>query len=291
MQSNKSGLTVRLLQTRLDYCQEIAGSIEFGLTVANDTIFPRIDHLTDYKQWVEDYYLNMVLHTEMELPTDRQSVLHFFDRVSKKFPAMNNFYNRDTNEYVLEEEKDGGSYRWTSIESKRVNSGAVNPDSVDDAIAQHGFVLDQVPYALSVSHLDCESLSLMYGFDFNYRGNHNDLLAEVLGVIPVFEKMGQHPGTRIASYEPSIQFALDSDCRTQCRLTLEPRTTARSIRTGEYQEEQLSVYFTVRRFGSLADEGAFAKSLQQLDTVSRELVDGYLVENVLMPLHQAIVIK
>lgn len=247
--------------------------------------------MSDYKQWVEDYYLNMVLHTEMELPNDRQSVLHFFDRVSKKYPTMNNFYNRDTNEYVLEEEKDGGNYRWTSIESKRVNSGAVNPESVDDAISQHGFVLDQVPYALSVSHLDCESLSLMYGFDFNYRGNHNDLLAEVLGVIPVFEKMGQRPEARIASYEPSIQFALDGDCRTQCRLTLEPRTTSRSIRTGEYQEEQLSVYFTVRRFGSLKHEAAFAETLQTLDHVSREFVDGYIAEHVLLPLHQAIVIK
>lgn len=247
--------------------------------------------LNHYSQYVEDFYINMTLYTEMELPGDRQSILHFFDRISKKFPAMNHFYNRDRQEYVLEEEKDGNRYRWSSTEAKRVNSGAVNPESVDDAIAQHEFVLEQVPYALSVSHLDCESLSLMYGFDFNYRGNHNDLLYEVLGMIPVFERLGKHPGVSLTSYEPSLQLALDADCQTQCRLTFEPRSTSRSIRTGDYQEEQLSVYFTVRRFGSLSNETAFAHTLQQLDRASRELVDGYLVENVLAPLHQAIVIK
>ena len=247
--------------------------------------------MSQYSQYVEDFYINMTLYTEMELPTDRQSLLHFFDRVSKKYPSMGNFYNRERNEYVLEEEKDGTGYRWCSTEAKRVNSGAVNPESVDEAIAQHRFVLDQVPYALSVSHLDCESLSLMYGFDFNYRGNHNDLLSEVLGLIPVFDRIAQRPDVRLTSYEPSLQLALDADCRTQCRLSFEPRTTSRSIKTGEFQEELLSVYFTVRRFGSLSSEAAFGDTLAELDTVSRDLVDGYLVENVLAPLHQAIVIN
>jgi len=247
--------------------------------------------MNPYKQYVEDFYLNMTLHTEMDLPSDRQSVLHFFERMSKKFPTMQNFYNRDKDEYVLEEQKDGGSYRWTSIDPRRVHSGAVNPETVDQAIEQHLFVLGEVPYALSISHLDCESLSLMYGFDFLYRGNHSQLLAEVLGTLPVFERMAGHTGSRLASYEPAIQFALDDSCRTQCRLSFEPRTSAASIRTGEYQEEQLSVYFTVRHFGSLMHEGAFAESLTELDKLSRKFVGDYLLEHVLVPLHQAIVIK
>ena len=51
-----------------------------------------------------------------------------------------------------------------------------------------------VPYALSISPLDCESLNVMYGFDFTYRGNHNQLLVDALGVQPAFEKIDGDPG-------------------------------------------------------------------------------------------------
>lgn len=247
--------------------------------------------MSSYSQFVEDYYLNMTLHTEMELPADRQSVLHFFERLGKRYPSMKNFFNREKTEFVLEEEKDSGAYNWASVEPKRINSGSVNPSSVAEAMEQHAFIVQEIPHALSVSHLDCESLSIMYGFDFSYRGNHNQLLAEVLGIVPVFEQMGQFPGAQIASYEPAIQFSLDGDCRTHCRLTFEPRTSVSSLRSGEFQEEQLSVYFTVRRFGSLSQESDFSTTLQHLDQVSRSFVDDYLVDHVLAPLHHAIVIK
>ena len=37
----------------------------------------------------------------------------------------------------------------------------------------------------------------------------------------------------------------------QCRLSIETRTNAYQVRTGEFPEEQLSVYVTARRYGSL----------------------------------------
>ena len=33
-----------------------------------------------------------------------------------------------------------------------------------------------------MSPLACEALDRMWGFDFNYRGNHHELVAEALGV-------------------------------------------------------------------------------------------------------------
>ena len=91
----------------------------------------------------------------------------------------------------------------------------------------------------------------MYGFDYTYRGNHNQLLVDALGMVPAFEKMTEIPGATILANEPSIQFALDEECRTQCRLSIETRTSAYHVRTKEFPEEQLSVYFTARRYGSL----------------------------------------
>jgi len=247
--------------------------------------------MTAYRQFVEDFYVNMTLHTEMDLPNDRQSLLHFFERMSKRFPSMQNFFAREKGEFVLEEQKDSGSYRWASVESKRIHSGVVNPDSVESAIEQHQFALSEIPYALSVSPLDCESLSLMYGFDFAYRGNHSQLLMEVLGVPPALERMAGLPGGRLACYEPNLQLALSDSCRLQCRLSFEPRTSAISLRSGEYQEEQLSVYLTVRHFGSLTQESAFSETFAELAVTAQRMVDDYMVESILRPLHQAIVIN
>jgi hypothetical protein len=244
-----------------------------------------------YHAYCDDYYLNMNLNTEMELPQSRETVLHFFEQVKKSHPGMRNFYSRERGEFVLEEDKESGDYRWASIESRRVSSGYVNPPSVDEALKQHCLILDLIPYTLSVSPLDCESLNVMYGFDYTYRGNHSQLLVDALGVLPAFEKMTQIPGATILANEPSIQFALDEDCRTQFRLSVEPRTSAYHLRTKEFPEEQLSVYLTARRYGSLDGEETYVSAMRKLADICQEIVDGYVVENVLRPLQQAIAIS
>ena len=70
----------------------------------------------------------------MELNRGRETVLHYFEQLKKRFPRMRNFYSRDTNEFVLEEEKELGHYRWAAVELKRFCSGYVNPPSLDEAI-------------------------------------------------------------------------------------------------------------------------------------------------------------
>jgi hypothetical protein len=239
----------------------------------------------------DDFYVNMNLNTEMELPQSRETVLHFFEQIQKKYPSMRNFYSRDRGEYVMEEEKERSSYRWATVESKRICSGHVNPSSVDDAIDQHAAVLELAPYALSISRLDCESLNVMFGFDYTYRGNHNQLLVEALGVAPGLDRMTEIPGASVISHEPSIQLALDEDCRVQCRLSVEPRTSVYHVRTGEYPEEQLSVYLTARRYGSLDAGQSYVSVMRRLTDCCKELIDGYVAECILRPLQEAIAIK
>jgi hypothetical protein len=238
-----------------------------------------------YDTLSDDYYVNMNLNTEMDLPQTRESVLHFFEQIQKTYPKMRNFYSRERGEFVLEEEKDRGSYRWATVELRRVCSGHVNPLSIDDA------VLDIVPYALTVTPLDCESLNVMFGFDFTYRGNHNQLLADALGVVPAFERLAATPGASIVGHEPSLQLALDDDCRVQCRLSFETRTSAYHVRMGEYPEEQLSVYLTARRYGGLDPGETYIEVMQRLAAVCRRLVDDCIAEQILRPLQEAIAIK
>ena len=94
--------------------------------------------------------------------------------------------------------------------------------------------------------------------------------------MPAFEKMTEIAGATILANEPSIQFALDEDCRTQCRLSIEPRTSAYHLRTKEFPEEQLSVYFTARRYGSLDGEETYISAMKKLADICREIIDGYV---------------
>jgi hypothetical protein len=247
--------------------------------------------MNPYASLSDDFYLNMNLGTEMELPTARETVLHFFERVRKSYPVMRNFYSRDRGDFVLEQDKEDGSYRWCSIEPRRICSGQVNPESLDGALKQHQLVLEMAPFMLSVSPLDCEALDLLYGFDFTYRGNHNELIAEALGVNPAMESMLEQTGATVIDHEPMLTVALDDECRLQFRLSIETRTNAFQVRTGDYPEEQLSVYATARQYGSLEGGQGFVDSLRQLNDVCIEMIDRHVVEQVLRPLAQTISLK
>ncbi|MEM9644619.1 MAG: hypothetical protein AAF989_06475 [Planctomycetota bacterium] len=247
--------------------------------------------MSGYSEYCDEYYVNMNLSTEMELPQGRESVLHYFEQVRRRYPKMVNFYSREKDEFVLEEEKDQGTYRWVSTESKRINSGVVNPESFESACEQHRQVLDLIPYELSVSPLDCESLSVMLGFDFAYKGNHNEILCEAIGIAPALEKFATMPFGKVLSNEPAIQFSLDEECRTQCRISFESRTNAYQIRTGEFSDEQLSVYLTVRRYDSLGPNEKYQVEFDRLSSLCRDLVDEYLVECVLQPLQKSISLR
>jgi hypothetical protein len=96
---------------------------------------------------------------------------------------------------------------------------------------QHRLALELAPYTLSVSPLDCEALDLLFGFDFTYRGNHNHVVAEALGVGPALERMVEIPSATVISYEPSLTIALDEECRLQCRVSQETRTNGPLTRT------------------------------------------------------------
>lgn len=247
--------------------------------------------MNPYSSLCDDFYVNMNLGTEMELPTNRETVLHFFERIQKTYPTMRNFYCRDRGDFILEEDKDQGSYRWCTIEPRRVCSGQVNPDNVIDALDQHKLVLELAPYTLSVSPLDCEALDLLYGFDFTYRGNHNQLLVEALGVNPAMERIAEIPGATVISHEPMITVALDADCRLQFRLSVETRTNAYQVRTGDFPEEQVSVYVTARQYGSLGPDHTYAETMDRLNEVCIEMLESHVIEHVLRPLARTIALK
>ena len=247
--------------------------------------------MNSYSSLADDYYVNMNLNTEMPLPQARETILEFFGRVQKHYPAMRNFYTRENGDFVLEEDKDQSEQRWLSLENRRICSGYVNPRDSQVALEQHLLVLQLVPYMLTVSPLDCEALDYMLGFDFSYRGNHDELVAEALGTGSALEGLMDMPGARMLNFEPSITIGLDESCRTQARLMIETRTNAYQVRRAEFPEDQISVYFTLRQYGSLDSNSSFESTFSRLRDHCDELMEAYVVEQVLRPLAQAISAK
>src|SRR5439155_750403 len=204
--------------------------------------------MNPYSSLCDDFGVYFYLNTKMELPSGRETVLHFFDTLQKSFPKMTDFERRESGEFVLEEDREQGSYRWVTLESRRLCSGYVNPQELELADALHEHVLEVSPYHLDFNPLDCEALDVLFAFDFTYGGNHDEVVAEALGLNTTLERLIQMPGSRVINYEPSLMLALDENCRLQCRLSIETRTNAYQVRTGHFPEAPISVYFTVRQY-------------------------------------------
>jgi hypothetical protein len=247
--------------------------------------------MNPYASLCDDFGLYTYLNTEMQLPTGRETVLHFYESLQKSFPRMTNFYCRETGEFVLEEDKELGHYRWVTLEPRRLCTGYVNPPALEEADKQHELVLELAPYHLNVNSLDCEALDVLFAFDFVYNGNHDEVVAEALGLHSTLESLLNLPNTRIINYEPSVMLSLDEGLRLQCRLSVETRTNAYQVRTSQFHDEPISVYFTIRQYWGGSPPKSFIESYRRQREICLELVDNHVIPSVIRPLAQVIAAK
>ena len=144
---------------------------------------------------------------------------------------------------------------------------------------------------LDFGALDCEALDTLFAFDFTFTGNHDEVVAEALGLNTTLENLLQLPGSRVINYEPSFMLSLDDSCRLQCRLSIETRTNAYQIRTGQFPEAPISVYFTVRQYWGRQPFKTFVESYHNQRRICQELVDSHVISAVVRPLAQTIAAK
>src|SRR5947208_14715463 len=89
--------------------------------------------MNPYSSLCDDFGVYVYLNTKMDLPSGRETVLHFFDRLRKTYPEMTEFDCRENGEFVLEEDREQGSYRWVTLETRRLCAGYVNPPDLESA--------------------------------------------------------------------------------------------------------------------------------------------------------------
>ncbi len=244
---------------------------------------------TSFGSLCDDFYVNMNLNTQLELPTDRDIILQFFERIRRQFPTMNSFYQRDTGEYCLDEDREAGSYRWVSVERDRISSGYVNPETLESADEQHRLILEILPYHLGVSTLDVDSLDVLFGMDFDYQGNQDEILAEALFRGSPFSCLLDLPHARPLGFDPAVMVGLSEDCRLQARIAVESRTGAYQLRTGKFKEEDpLSLYLSVRKYPDPAVKFSSIESYNVQRKFCEELMADKVVPNFVLPITAAI---
>lgn len=244
--------------------------------------------MNSYGSLCDDFGVSAYLMGKVDMPTGRETVLHFFEALQKSFPKMTEFEKRENGEYTLEEDRDAGSYRWASLDSRRLCTGFVNPPAVEDADEHNQRVLEMATYHLDLHGLQTDALDTLFYFDFIYQGNHDEVVAEALATNTPLEGLSQLPGGRVLHFQPTLMMALDETCQLQGRLSVETRTSAYQVRTGQFTESPISVYFTVRQFWGKQPYKTFVESYQNQRRLLDELVTQYVIPNVITPLQKVI---
>lgn len=241
-----------------------------------------------YSAFCEDFYVNMRLGSQLALPHGRDTLLHFFERVQKAFPAMSKFRKNSDGEYNLEEDRGSSSYRWASLESKRLSAGHVNPETFEDALKLHGLLLDMAPHHLGISPLEIDYLDLLFGFDLAFGGNHDEIIAESLYAGSPLTCLTEETGARPVDFQPTVTVALSDDCRLQARIDVVTRTSSYQVRTGDYNEDVISVYLIVRRYWGDRPKEPMPQILSEMAEKADQLCTNYIIPRVLRPISSAI---
>jgi len=246
----------------------------------------------NYSSLCDDFYLDMYINTQMELPTGRDTILAFFERIQKQFPSMCCFYRRENNQYCLEDDHDIGQYRWVALETDRIGSGVVNPSDFEMAYSQDRLVLELAPYMLSVSPLDIDSLDVTFAMDFDYWGNHDEVIAEAFFSSTAFSCLLDLPSAKPIGFSPTVIVALSDDCRTQGRICVESKTSLYEPgRRDLSADEAISLSFTVRQYRPAGEKFDLLKSFEYQCRLAEQLMAEKIIPNFVQPLVETIAQK
>ena len=238
-----------------------------------------------------DFYVNSRLFLKLDMALERETVLHFFDRLRRQYPSLAKLRRREDG-CVLLEEADGdkrSSHRWIRLDPRSLRFGHYAPQDTDQVRQFGDLIFTQAPYHLSFSEIDFDHLELVYGFDLEYRGNHDQLVAETF--------WGKQSGTgflfcqeaaHIIDAQPYFGIALSPQCDVQAYVEVKSRTTTYEVRSGSYENQPISVLFTMRKYWGVEQSASLVEALGTLFDTADELAAETIVPTFVNPLAAAI---
>ena len=243
----------------------------------------------------DDFHFTTRLFLKLDFPTERETVLHFFERLEREFPRMTRMRRRDDGALILEEEEPGtGPRRWVRLDRRAVRFGYFAPPGLEEMRRLGNVILEQAPYHLTLSPLDMDRLEVVYGFDLEYRGNHDQLVAEALMCDHPFGAMlssdDPHEDNKFQAIEcqPYFGMALNPACDLQAYFEIKSRTSTYEVRTQDYESQLISIYLTIRKYFGYAESRPLIEEQRELLDVADDLSRHRVVPLMVSPLRQAI---
>jgi hypothetical protein len=237
----------------------------------------------------DDFYVNTRLYLKLDLDPSRETLLHFMEQIRRAFPRMSRLRRRDDGALVLDEDvRDGHTRRYVRVDRNALRFGSFQPTDAEAVESFADMILGQAPYHLTLSELDYDYMEVVFGFDLEYRGNHDELVAETLFADhPLLNALCDEE-QRVIDCQPFLGVALGNDCEKQVYLEAKGRTSTYEIRTGEYDATPLSVYLTARRYWGFAAEKDLGTVHRELLAIGEQYAADCAVPHLVQPLAAAI---
>jgi len=236
----------------------------------------------------DDFFCNFNLQTTLELPNSRDTVLHFCETVQKEFPDMGSFFRRDNGQYVLEGSRETGSYRWMELGKNGLVAGYFNPPDLADAYHLHAWLLERSRYFLGVTAIDIETLDVVLGFNLEFCGNRDAIVMETLLGGSALGSFASESDSRCIECEPAMVIALNENASLQARLWIDTRNNQYQMRTRMYENEPISIYFTVRQCSQTDSVFDLTTSLDKQNSICEDLCQRIVIPQIIEPLAFAI---
>lgn len=238
----------------------------------------------------DDFHVSTRLYLKLDLALQRETVLHFFDSIRREFPTMRKLRRREDGSLLLEEDDSGEeTRRWLRLDGSTIRIGYHNPPQTELAEQLAGTVLRMAPYHLTLGDLDYDHLEVVYGFDLEYKGNHDQLVADTLLADGPLGGLLTHPNVvHTVDAQPFLGFAVGESCETQVYVEIKSRTSTYEVRTRTFEPQPLSVFLTVRRYWGFSESEAMLDIHRELTHIAEEWAAERVVPLVVNPLAQAI---
>ncbi len=242
---------------------------------------------TSFGALCTDFSVSHKLSLKMDLPGDRETILHLMDRVRKSLPAMKKFQPFD-NELVLESSRREPEYLVLGLARRQIRTAYFNPPSMTKAYNFHKMILEVAPYHLTISPLDVDSLDLTLGFDLECKGNHDEVVYEALYAGGPMGELLKVNGAKILDVQPYFNMALDDHGMLQAFFEVKTRNRGRRGSTGRFRHEPISLFLTIRRFGPIDAIEDLNTSLKEMAHHAETLATERLVPQLLTPISRQI---
>ena len=242
---------------------------------------------TSFGALCTDFYVNQTLTLRMDLPAERETVLHFFERVRADQPSLSRF-RPYPDELSLESNRRAFSYRWLALRRRSIRSGHANPDTLDEAYALHRLLLRMSPYHLSISPLDVAYQELTFGFELEAKANHNQIVLDALFAESPMAGLLDQPGAQPLSVQPAMRIALNDRCSLRATFEVKTATTPAQVRRGRYRTEPITILLHVRQLGPINKPDDLLDRFETLREHAEQLAADRLVPDLLTPISRSL---